>query len=99
MRNRVLNVVSYTSKAGNTRNYKVIKSYYRPEESKNRLKLQSFTNPPVEFWVDKADTGRPISMKNTPHNETRQCWECGCLFSYADCIENKGNWSEYYCGC
>ena len=31
--------------------------------------------------------------------ETRTCWECGRVFTYAECRRWGGVWRESYCGC
>ena len=34
-----------------------------------------------------------------PSAQTRDCWECGGAFTYAECKANEGDWYDSYCGC
>ena len=90
-------VVGYVSKSGRQANYKVIATFKK--DGADRLKLQSFGKEPVEFWVNRDKIVSPFSIKAKAGAETRQCWECGCLFTWADAQNNGGDWSESYCGC
>jgi hypothetical protein len=35
----------------------------------------------------------------TAKGPTKVCWECGRVFTYAECKRNDGDWNESYCGC
>jgi hypothetical protein len=37
--------------------------------------------------------------KKSGNAETKQCWECGCSFTYHDARSNGGDWQDSYCGC
>lgn len=90
-------IVGYTSKKGITKNYKVIRTYKK--DGKDRVKLQSFGPEPISFWVDRIKLVDTVPMKVDPNAPKRQCWECGCLFTWAEAFNNGGEWSEDYCGC
>lgn len=38
-------------------------------------------------------------LAEMPQEETKQCWECGGTFTYAECKRNGGDWNDDYCGC
>lgn len=44
-----------------------------------------------------ASPAKPSGPAKPP--ATKQCWECGCRFTYADAKSGGGDWSESYCGC
>lgn len=50
------------------------------------------------FWVDADKTGKAVYVSKDT-DERRQCWECGCPFTWADANNNDGDWNEGYCGC
>jgi hypothetical protein len=50
-----------------------------------------------EFAIATIDKNRPDD--NTPTEETKNCWECGCAFTQDDCYRRSGDWNEGYCGC
>lgn len=90
-------VVGYTSKSGSRKNYKIVATYKK--DGLDRVKLQSFGSDPVEFWVDRGAVQDPFPIKAKPGAEIRQCWECGCSFTWADTKNNDGDWGDSYCGC
>lgn len=90
-------VYGYTSKSGRQGNYKAIATFKK--DGQDRVRLQSFGANPVEFWVDRDKLQEPFPIKAKPGAETRQCWECGCEFTWADAQNNGGDWGESYCGC
>jgi hypothetical protein len=55
--------------------------------------------PPVEFWVREDELCKLPEPFRTKNSTLRKCWECGCEFTYWECIYNGGDWREGYCGC
>jgi hypothetical protein len=43
--------------------------------------------------------GRPAQPATRRKPETKVCWECGGIFTFADCKRNGGDWYDSYCGC
>ena len=45
--------------------------------------------------------GQKIIARTAPaaKAQTKQCWECGGTFTYADCRRQGGDWQDGYCGC
>jgi hypothetical protein len=95
-------IVGYVSKAGKLAVYKqVARTPDKFNEGKYRVKLKSFGNEPVEFWVDeeKIVAAPPQSEAARERAPKKTCWECGQEFTYAECKANDGDWSDSYCGC
>ncbi len=94
-------IVGYVSKAGKLGTYKHTATAKNKFGEGNRVKLVSFGSQPVEFWVDenKLVAAPPQSESARANAETKQCWECGCNFTYRDCKQSDGEWSDSYCGC
>lgn len=91
-------ITGYTSKSGHLGTYKIIQRFTTPEKVK-RVKLQSFGESPIEFWVDEdklCDTPEPVRK---PGEKTQRCWECGCEFTRRECQYSGGDWADSYCGC
>ncbi len=40
-----------------------------------------------------------VSKPQRGNAQTKQCWECGRRFTYADAKANDGDWNDSYCGC
>lgn len=51
----------------------------------------------IKAYVDRMKA--EADPQNRAKAETRQCWECGCAFTYADSKRNDGDWKDGYCGC
>ncbi len=76
---------------------------------KDKLKALGATwNGDKKAWMvagEKAEEARKIVAAAGPARsfagggETKNCWECGCRFSYAQARANGGDWGEGYCGC
>jgi len=90
-------IAGYRSKSGSERNYKVLRKSNK--FGKDRVLLRSFGKEPVEFWVDADKLLPAFPVKARPGAETRQCWECGCSFTWADAQNQGGDWNDCYCGC
>jgi len=88
----------YTSKSGKLGTYKIV-GRFTTKEGVKRVKLESFGEEPISFWVDESALCDPPAPMRKPGEETRNCWECGCEFTYREAKHNGGNWSESYCGC
>ncbi len=50
------------------------------------------------YGIIAAKVYQPNSRR-TFSGATKECWECGCKFTWADSKTNGGDWSEGYCGC
>lgn len=90
-------IVGYIGKSGVNKSYKLV-AKFTTTENVERVKLESFGNEPISFWVDKSklvDAPEPDRTKG----EQKSCWECGMGFNYAYCAWNGGEWSDDYCGC
>lgn len=48
-----------------------------------------------------SSASKPSSQSsNSRRNRlTKQCWECGRMFTYAECKKDDGDWIDSYCGC
>ena len=93
-----IEVTGYISKAGKNGTYKITARFTTPDSVK-RVKLENFGEKPVAFWVDADKLCTPPPPIRRVNEETRQCWECGCSFTYREAKANDGDWSESYCGC
>lgn len=88
----------YISKSGKNGWYEILirKTY----NDVRRVKLRSVgRKPAVEFWVDEDRLSELSAPVRRPGQKTQKCWECGCEFTYWECIYNDGDWKEGYCGC
>lgn len=95
-------IVGYLSKSGRLGTYKqVARTADKFNEGKFRVCLESFGNEPVKFWVDESKICEPPpqSEKARGAAEKKVCWECGLEFTYRECKERDGEWSDDYCGC
>jgi hypothetical protein len=91
----------YVSKAGKNGLYKIIGRFKTPE-GVQRVRLEGFAKEgatPIQFWVDESKLCAPPQPKRKEGEETRECWECGCLFTYREAKANGGEWQDSYCGC
>ena len=92
-----IKTVSYTGKSGKRANYKVV-AKFATKEGVLRYRLKSYGKQSIEFWVDAGKTEKAVYVSKDT-DERRQCWECGCPFSWADAKNNDGDWNDWYCGC
>ncbi|MCA0235442.1 MAG: hypothetical protein LCH81_03580 [Bacteroidetes bacterium] len=88
----------YISKSGKNGLYKIVARFTTPEGVK-RVKLETFGDSPVQFWVDESKLCRPPAPERRLGEATKVCWECGTEFTYRECQYLGGTWSEDYCGC
>ena len=96
MKRQKRDITGYKSKAGNVGTYKIVA---RTKDG-GRVLLESFGEKPIQFWVDKERLCLPPYPETRyPGEQTRTCWECGCDFTWRECIASGGEWSEDYCGC
>ncbi len=99
---REYKIVGYVSKAGKTGTYKqVARTADKFNEGKFRVCLEGFGAEPVKFWVDESKivAAPPQSEAARANAEQKECWECGMPFTYRECKERDGEWSDSYCGC
>jgi hypothetical protein len=72
---------------------------------RDRLKqMGAQWNGDIKAWViapEKAAAAKAIIPTPTRRAAapTKQCWECGRSFTYADAAKNHGDWADGYCGC
>ncbi len=95
-------IVGYTSKAGKLSAYKqTARTKDKFNEGKFRVCLESFGDKPLTFWVDEDKLCEPPKQSQEAWEKAPKetCWECGRQFTYRQCKENDGDWSEAYCGC
>lgn len=95
---KVTEITGYVSKAGKNGAYKIAARFTTPEGVK-RVKLESYGEKPVQFWVDADKLCAPPPPVRREGEQTQTCWECGCQFTYHECKSNEGDWRESYCGC
>ena len=98
MKKKSYDITGYISKSGKNGTYKIVSRFTNPEGVK-RVKLESFGKEPLQFWVDESKLCSPPPPVRREGEETRQCWECGCDFTYREAKANDGDWSDSYCGC
>jgi len=98
MRRKKVEYTGYTSKSGKNALYKIVGTFKTPE-GVERVKLEGFGKEPFSFWVDKSKLCAPPAPVRREGEETRQCWECGCGFTFREAAHNGGDWKESYCGC
>jgi len=100
--NKETKIVGYVSKAGKLGAYKQLnRTPSKFAEGKFRVQLESFGRDPVTFWVDEEKIVAPPPQSEAAYAkaEKKTCWECGVPFSYRECKQNGGEWSNDYCGC
>ncbi len=101
MNNEHYTVVGYVGKSGKLGAYK--KVHEVPDKFKpgqKRAKLISFDGK-LEFWVDAAKLVDPPAQSEAARKRApkRDCYSCGCEFTYAEAQRDGGDWSDSYCGC
>ncbi len=89
----------YVSKSGKNRLYKIA-ARFTTKEGVKRVKLKAKgSKGDFEFWVNESDLCRPPKPIRRENEQTKTCWECGCLFTWRESIYYDGEWSDSYCGC
>lgn len=71
-----------------------------------RAKLE-FMDGSKSFYVDAEKLETYVQSEEARERAPKkQCWECGCLRTYAEVAANDGDWNESvggagecYCGC
>lgn len=91
-------ITGYVSKSGKNGTYTIVGRFKTPE-GVNRVKLEGFGNPPIQFWVDEDKLCEPPAPVRKEGEETKECWECGRSFTYRECRHAGGEWNDSYCGC
>lgn len=99
MRKQQYQYVGYAGKTGVVRGYKCT---WRGagKNGVERARLVSMDGK-LDFYVDaaKLTDPPPQSAASRERAEKKQCWECGCDFTYAECRQRDGDWGDAYCGC
>lgn len=98
MRRKKTEYTGYVSKSGNLGLWKIV-ARFTTDDGTKRAKLEGFGKEPFTFWVDESKLCDPPPPKRRPNEETRQCWECGCDFTYREAQHRGGDWGDSYCGC
>jgi hypothetical protein len=60
---RLNEVVSYTSKSGNARNYRIIAQAWLNIDESTRIPRSQIVSGTLRFWVNDSDLSLPIEKK------------------------------------